>query len=195
MVYGIVKQSGGHITVESELGRGSTFSIYLPEVEGCVEEPASGSIAPAPVRGCETILLVEDEETVRDLVREVLGMHGYQVLEASNAAKAITVGEQHTGPIDLLVTDVVMPGMSGKELAERLGTTRPAMKVLYMSGYTDSAIVNHGVLVPGTAFLQKPFTPTVLARRVGEVLHPGRSGPGGVGGPSGFPRSGGAVLP
>ena len=177
-VYGIVKQSGGDIWVYSEPDRGTTFKIYLPWVEGAVETVEPG-VAPArDVRGSETILLVEDDVGIRRLVRQVLAERGYWVLEAIHGTHAIQISEQHTVPIHLLVTDVVMPGMSGRELAEHLKPSRPNMKVLFMSGYTDKAIVHHGELDPGTAFLQKPFTPDALARKVREVLDspPGRQG-------------------
>ena len=169
-VYGIVKQSSGDIWVYSEPGRGTTFKIYLPWVEGAVDTVEPG-VAPArDVRGSETILLVEDDVGIRRLVRQVLAERGYWVLEAIHGTHAIQISEQHTVPIHLLVTDVVMPGMSGRELAEHLKPSRPNMKVLFMSGYTDKAIVHHGELDPGTAFLQKPFTPDALARKVREVL-------------------------
>jgi PAS domain S-box-containing protein len=177
MVYGIVKQSGGHIAVDSVVGQGSTFRIVFPRVDAPVEEEEGARPVALPRRGSETVLLVEDEEAVRDLVREVLAMQGYRVLEAATAAEALAIGEKHDGVIHLLVSDVVMPGMSGKELAERLAADRPGLRVLYMSGYTDTAIVHHGVLAPGTAFLQKPFTPAVLARRVGEILHASPASP------------------
>jgi PAS domain S-box-containing protein len=169
-VYGIVKQSGGNIWVYSEIGRGTTFKIYLPRVEG---EIVSGDHTRAPIEsygGTETILLVEDDDLVRDLARRVLRKNGYTVLDAQNGGEALLLCEQHDGPIHLMVTDVVLPRMGARELAERLATLRPAMKVLYMSGYTDNAIVHHGTLDPGTAFLQKPFTPESLARKVREVL-------------------------
>ncbi|TLY22194.1 MAG: response regulator [Nitrospirae bacterium] len=164
--------------VYSEPGRGTTFKVFLPWVEGTVETVEPG-VAPArAVRGSETVLLVEDEKSVRALIRSTLQTHGYTVLEAHHGEHAIQVCAQHADPIHLMVTDVVMPEMSGRELAERLKTSRPNMKVLFMSGYTDKAIVHHGELDPDTAFLQKPFTPDALARKVREVLDspPGRQG-------------------
>jgi CheY-like chemotaxis protein len=178
-VYGTVKQSGGHIRVESEPGRGSTFTVYLPRVatpvapaERPAADPAAARAAEAtltPGRG-ETILLVEDAQRVRAVVREILEMSGYVVLEARHGAEALEISNRHAGAIHLLVTDVVMPQMSGRELAQRLATLRPELKVLYMSGYTDDAIVRHGVLASGIAFLSKPFTPDALALKVREVL-------------------------
>ena len=169
-VYGIVKQSGGYIWVYSEPGQGTTFKIYLPQVEEAVE-PLKPSAAPTrPPQGSETVLVVEDDEGVRTLAREFLEMDGYTALEARHGEEALQVCEQHEGPIHLMVTDVVMPGMSGRELAERLAPLHPEMKVLYMSGYTDNAIVRHCVLEPGTAFLQKPFTTGALACQARQVL-------------------------
>jgi PAS domain S-box-containing protein len=222
-VYGIIEQSGGSVTVETEVGHGTTFRIYLPQVETSV--PVAPSVRPAPttIAGAppkfvapaptsvvplraptpvppptqpspvvpepvhaaplgpalmpetppvrtETILLVEDALRVRAVVREILEMNGYSVLEARHGAEAIEISERHRGPIQLMVTDVVMPQMSGRELAQRLQPVRPDMRVLYMSGYTDDAIVRHGVLGEGIAFLSKPFTPDALALKVREVL-------------------------
>ncbi len=172
-VYGIVKQSDGYIWVYSEPGRGTTFKIYLPRVdqEATAVEPGEATVE-AP-RGTETVLLVEDQEMVRDMVREALEMSGYAVLAASGGADALALAAGHRGPIHLLVTDVVMPGMSGRELAERLSTVRPTLRVLFMSGYTDDAISRHGILEEGVTFLQKPFTPDALSRKVRELLDRG----------------------
>lgn len=169
-VYGIVKQIGGEIWVYSEPGLGTTLKVYFPEVqdaEPTVEPPKAVS---ASHRGSETILVVEDEDAVRSLVRRVLESQGYTVLTASAGEEATCLCEQREGAIDLLLTDVVMPGLSGRKLADHLGLSRPGMKVLYMSGYSDNAIVHQGVLDPNTAFLQKPFTPDSILRKVREVL-------------------------
>jgi PAS domain S-box-containing protein len=170
MVYGIVKQNSGDIVVYSEPGRGATFKIYLPRVDEPLDviEPPHPSVA-LP-RGTETILLVEDEPQARALVRDTLRQHGYAVLEARHGVEALVSAAQHPGPIHLLVTDVIMPQMSGPQVAQRLMPIRPDMKVLYMSGYTENAVVHHGVLDPGVAFLHKPFSMEVLARKVREVL-------------------------
>jgi len=173
-VYGIVQQSDGGISVHSAPGAGTTFKIYLPRIEESVE------IAPSPEPrqraggGTETVLLVEDEDELRAVVLETLQMYGYTVLEAGHGGEAMLIAERYSGPIDLLLTDVVMPTMSGADLARRLAAVRLEMKVLFVSGYTDDAIVHHGVLEPGTAFLEKPFNPEQLVRRVREVLS-GRS--------------------
>lgn len=171
MVYGIVKQSGGSVWVYSEVGRGTTFKVYLPQVNEKVTAQVSRPPQPVLTRGWETILLVEDEEPVRSLVRSVLEAGGYVVLEARHGEDALVVAEMHKGPIQLLVTDVVMPEMSGPELAEHLAPFHREMKVLYMSGYTEGSIQHHGLLAPVTAYLPKPFTPETLARKVREVLN------------------------
>ncbi len=169
-VYGIVKQHEGYIAVQSEPGRGATFKIYLPRVEEPVESTKQGLTHAGPPRGSETILLVEDDQEVRNLAREALEGSGYTVLEADAPGQALRVTERHPGPIHVLLTDVVMPQMSGRALAKQLSSSRPEMKVLYMSGYPDEALGDHGVLRIGTALLQKPFTPEDLARKVREVL-------------------------
>ena len=169
-VYGIVKQSGGFIWVYSAPGHGSTFKIYLPFIEEALPtaEPAE---APAELaKGSETVLVVEDERGVRSLVCEALASHGYKVLEAAGAASALEISERYTEPIHLLLTDVVMPQTGGKELAKGFSTLHPETKVLYMSGYTDDAIVRHGILEGGTSFLQKPFQPKALLLKIREVL-------------------------
>ena len=168
-VFGIVQQSGGNIWVYSEPGKGTTFKVYLPRVDDEVDV-LTPAVAPATLRGTETILLVEDEEQVRAIALNILRRQGYQVMPAQNAGEALLICERHAGGIDLLLTDVVMPQMSGPELAKRLAASRPEMKVLCMSGYTDDSIVRHGVLETGVAFVQKPITPALLTRKVREVL-------------------------
>jgi PAS domain S-box-containing protein len=169
-VYGIVKQSGGSIWVYSELGRGTSFKIYLPYVEGDAERHEVKVTKPELVKGTETILLVEDEEVVRQMASEILKETGYDVLEAKDGEEALRVAEKFKGQIHLLLTDVVMPLMSGRQLAEQLMPKRPGMKVLYMSGYTDDAIVHHGVLGQGTHFIGKPFSVDALSRKIREIL-------------------------
>jgi two-component system cell cycle sensor histidine kinase/response regulator CckA len=169
-VYGIVKQSDGDIWVYSEPGKGSTFKIYLPRVDEPSEEPREKVSGDELLRGSERILLVEDEEDVRKLAALVLERQGYKVLAARDGDEALLVCERHKDPIHLMLTDVVMPGMGGHELAKRLESLHPEMKVLYMSGYTDDAIVLHGVLVEGVNYIQKPFTVDALTRKVREVL-------------------------
>jgi PAS domain S-box-containing protein len=174
-VYGIVKQSGGHISVTSDPGKGATFHVYLPRVEESASEPQKVPVSTASTCGQETVLLVEDSGVVRGLVREILERNGYIVLEASQGSDAILVCSGHKGPIHLILTDVVMPGMSGRELCTMLTPLYPGVKVIYMSGHTDDAIGHHGVLDPGTAYIQKPFTPNALERKVREVLDTGRN--------------------
>jgi len=170
-VYGIVKQSEGSIYVYSEPGRGTTFKIYFPRIEEVTESIEPGAKITKSFQGSETILLVEDEEMVRRLARTILQDNGYNVLEASNGEEALRIAQEHGAKqIHLMVTDVVMPRMSGRELADCLESVRPEMKVLYISGYTDDAIIRHGVLEQGMAFIQKPFTPDALVRKVRNVL-------------------------
>ena len=169
-VYGIVKQSGGYIWLYSEPGRGTTFKVYLPRVDAPVESARPDPVIAASLRGSETILLVEDQEEVRNLVRRLLEARGYHVLVAASGHDALRLAAQHGESFDVLVTDVVMPGMSGREVALLLAPAHPTMRVLYLSGYTDESIVRHGMLEPGIAFLQKPFTAEALARKVREVL-------------------------
>ena len=169
-VYGIVKQSGGSIWVYSEVGRGTTFKIYLPCLEGPVAETSAEADKVESLTGTETVLLVEDEDVVRDMATEILRESGYHVLEAQHGHEALLLGKQYDGEIHLMLTDVVMPHMSGRELADQLSPLRRQMKVLYMSGYTDDAIVHHGVLEEGTAFIAKPFSMGALTRKVREIL-------------------------
>jgi CheY-like chemotaxis protein len=168
-VYGIVKQSGGYVMVQSEQGQGTTFQIYLPQVRDAAEKP-SVPVTDASRGGTETILLVEDEESVRQLVRDTLESRGYRVLEADSGEAGLAAAEHHKGKIDLVITDVVMPGLGGRELVKQLLLARPGIKVLYLSGYTEDAIVSEGSLEQGTAFLQKPFSLQSLSRKVREVL-------------------------
>jgi len=168
-VFGIVKQSGGHIWVYSEPGGGSTFKIYFPATEA-EDNELPEPIELATLNGTVTILLVEDQDEVRRVAHAILRRYGYHVIEARNAGEALLSCERHPRTIHLLLTDVVMPQLSGRELAERLATMRPTMKVLYMSGYTENVIVHHGILDSGIAYLQKPIVPELLARRVREVL-------------------------
>ncbi|HEY4710599.1 MAG TPA: PAS domain S-box protein [Candidatus Acidoferrales bacterium] len=169
-VYGIVKQSGGSVWVYSEVGIGSTFKIYLPCVSPGVEIAAPSDEPESIEGGLQTILIVEDEAALLEVTHRSLEAVGYAILAAQSPADAMRISETHQGPIHLMVTDVIMPGMSGAQLAARLSVARPEMKVLYVSGYTDDTIVRHGVLEHGLAFLQKPFSPKTLARKVREVL-------------------------
>jgi PAS domain S-box-containing protein len=168
-VYGIVKQSGGYIWAYSEVGVGTTMKIYLPRIEGKSESAPDRTAAP-PGRGSETVLVVEDDASIRDLIRQFLEAYGYRILTAGGSDEALRIAGAHPGPIHLMVTDVIMPGGSGTHLAERLVRTRPEVKILYISGYSDDAISVHGVLKEGTFFLSKPFTRDMLASKVREVL-------------------------
>jgi two-component system, cell cycle sensor histidine kinase and response regulator CckA len=171
-VYGIVKQSGGYVWVYSEPGRGTSFKVYLPRIVdetplAHLDIPSKGHANP---RGSETVLLVEDEKGVRELAREYLKMIGYNVIEAENGHAALELAAMQEGKIDLLMTDVVMPGISGRELSQRMKAVRPDIQVLFMSGYTDQAVVNHGILETDAVLLQKPFTLNALALKLREIL-------------------------
>jgi DNA-binding NtrC family response regulator len=165
-----VKQSGGNIWVYSEPGKGTTLKIYFPRVEEPLEERKEKVVKEEFLRGNETILVVEDNEEVRKLAVQILNMQGYRVLDTSNGEEALKICGEGKEPIHLMVTDVVMPGMNGHGLADRLKSIYPEMKTLYMSGYTDNAIVRHGVLEKGVNYIQKPFSVEGLARKVREVL-------------------------
>jgi len=169
-VYGIVKQSGGYIAAQSTPGKGTTFKVYLPRVDEEITAVEPIRTGLAPIRGSETILVVEDEDSLRSLVRSVLGARGYTVLEASHGEQALLICEDQNKAIDLVLTDVVMPQMNGREMAKRLASRRPKTKVLFMSGYTDNALAQPGVGDEHLQFIQKPFTPDALARKVREVL-------------------------
>ncbi len=173
-VYGIIKQSGGYIWVHSEAGQGTTFEIYLPRVEEAVAADQEEHAVSQPPAGSETVLLVEDEAPVRKLAREFLESNGYTVLEAKDGVEAIQSAQQHSGPIHLMVTDVVMPKMSGHELAQQMASVRPEMKVLYISGYTGDALGQYGVPTQDSFFLQKPFSLDTLARKMRQFLKTGK---------------------
>jgi two-component system cell cycle sensor histidine kinase/response regulator CckA len=168
--YGIVTQSGGSVSVYSEPHRGTTVKIYLPRVEEAIAEEQPELESAATLLGSETVLLVEDEARVRKLICEVLTMKGYQVLECTRAEEAVRLFDGHGPSIDLVIADVVMPEMSGPELVRRLAVQRPELRVLFISGYPDEAVIHHGILTSGAAFLQKPFLPDALARKVREIL-------------------------
>jgi two-component system, cell cycle sensor histidine kinase and response regulator CckA len=170
-VFGIVKQSGGDVRVYSEVGHGTTFRIYLPRTEEAATAGSSmGGRAAVAAGGSETVLVVEDEEGVRELVREILQQAGYRVLAAAGPSEALDVGFSRGPEIDLLITDMIMPEMTGRQVADRLRSARPEIRVLYMSGYTGDAMVHRGLLDPGASFLVKPFASQDLMARVREVL-------------------------
>jgi len=169
-VYGIVKQNDGFVWVYSEPGKGTTFKVYLPKVKGNAEPEEKEQTPVDDLSGFETVLIVEDDDSLRNFAQKILHIYGYRTLNAENGEDALRVCKEHDGQIDLMITDVVMPKMGGKELAERLRPLYPQMKVIYMSGYTDNAIVHHGVLEPGLNFLEKPFTLESLARKVRKAL-------------------------
>jgi len=171
--FGIVKQSTGHINVHSELGRGTTFKIYFPQVQSALESPRVRIMPTEATGGNETVLLVEDEPVVRELAVATLREKGYTVVEAVNGEEGLRMARQHDGKIDLVLTDVVMPVMGGKEMADALRTSHPDTKILFTSGYTEDAMGHHGVLRPGILFLQKPYMTATLARKVREVLDEG----------------------
>jgi len=170
-VYGIVQQHGGHVYAYSEVGTGTTFKVYFPRTDRILDAPTAPSPTAATLKGSETVLLVEDEEQVRVIVRSILQKNGYNVLEAQNGGEAFLICETFGAKIHLLLTDVIMPRMTGPQLAERLAKLRPAMSVLYMSGYAERAIAHHGVLDSDIAFLQKPITADSLLRKIREVLN------------------------
>jgi CheY-like chemotaxis protein len=171
--FGIVKQNTGHISVHSELGRGTTFKIYFPQVQSALESPRVRIMPTEATGGNETVLLVEDEPVVRELAVATLREKGYTVVEAVNGEEGLRMARQHDGKIDLVLTDVVMPVMGGKEMADALHASHPDTKVLFTSGYTEDAMGHHGVLRPGILFLQKPYMTATLARKVREVLDEG----------------------
>jgi CheY-like chemotaxis protein len=175
IVYEIVEQNGGRIQVESRAGQGASFRIYLPQITEPAATAPSHEASPLALRGNETILLIEDEAGVREYIAQALAGLGYQVLRAAGGAEALQLAESHTEPIHLLLTDVVMPKMSGRELARRLSTSRPNVKIIYMSGYAEDSAVQREMLSGGAGYLQKPFTEERLLRKIRELLGPGSS--------------------
>ncbi|MBT9438751.1 MAG: response regulator, partial [Desulfobacterales bacterium] len=180
-IYGIIKQNNGFVWVYSEPGQGATFKVYLPEVKKDADLEKKEQTHVDDLSGSETVLIVEDNDSLRNFAQKILHIYGYRTLNAENGEDALRVCKEHDGRIDLMITDVVMPKMGGREAAKRLQPLYPQMKVIYMSGYTDNAIVHHGVLEPGLNFLEKPFTPEGLARKVREVLDAERFGAKGAG--------------
>jgi CheY-like chemotaxis protein len=170
MVYGIVEQSGGSIELESTPGQGTSFTVFLPRLEEGAGTPGVETTSPISVRGTETVLLAEDEPAVRAVAREALEGYGYRVIEAPNGVEALSAARDYNGPLHLLITDMVMPQMGGRELAQRLLAARPTTRVLFMSGYTDDAHVRQGASEATSAFLQKPFAIGAFARKVRETL-------------------------
>jgi CheY-like chemotaxis protein len=170
LVYGAVQQNRGWIEVDSAPGHGTTFRIFLPLVEGAAAATGAPEVDVSSLRGSETILLVEDEKAVRDVMKEQLESLGYRVVASPDGASAVAAAQAHVGPIDLLVTDLVMPGMNGRELARRLESMRPGLRTLYTSGYGEDVVARHGVLEPGITFVEKPYELPVLARRLRETL-------------------------
>jgi CheY-like chemotaxis protein len=169
-VYGIVEQSGGTITADSAPGQGTTFTIRFPRAQSSASEARTRDDPAEVLTGTETILVVEDEPFVRELLKELLASRGYQVLEAASAAEALARCEAYHRPIHLLLTDVVMPEINGRQLAQMLVVKRPEMRVLFMSGYTDDAVLRHGVQNRSEAFIQKPYTPEALLKKIRDVL-------------------------
>jgi CheY-like chemotaxis protein len=169
-VHGIVRQSGGHIWAYSEPGRGTTFRIYLPRIDAVPEAPRAAEHRVPPPRGTETILVAEDDEAIRNLARRILESGGYTVIARRDGGEALAASDAHAGPVHLLITDVVMQTMGGTDLAASLVARRPGTRVLYMSGYSDETIVYHGGLAPDAPYLEKPFAPDQLLRKVREVL-------------------------
>jgi len=177
-VYGIVHQNGGCIDVESQPGGGASFKIYLPRVEAAVEAPGAKVSLAAKLEGSETILVVEDEDGLRTLLCRFFRLYGYNVLEARHGGEALLLCERHSGPIQLMITDVVMPQMSGKELADRLALLHPEMTVFFMSGYTDSDLTGYGALDSNQHFIPKPFRPMDLVKKVRDFLDASQGGHG-----------------
>jgi CheY-like chemotaxis protein len=169
-VFGILHQSGGNVRVDSEPGKGTTITLNFPRTDAAAPDELELTAPRVALAGHETVLLVEDDDRVRAVTRTILDRHGYDVLEAQGGGDALLVCEGHPAPIHLLLTDVVMPRLSGPQLSERLARLHPEMKVLFMSGYAASSVAAQGVLKPGVAFLQKPITPEALTRKVREVL-------------------------